>query len=146
MFSQTVRLSASMKCWCTMPIPTAIASAGEWKATCLPLTAMVPSSGWCMPYSVFISVDLPAPFSPTSACTVPRRTVMLMSEFATTPGNRLVIPVSCDGDRPRPAPRPACGRREIRVSCHRPAFHVGCSASRIDEPLREAPVLAIMQS
>ena len=26
---QTVRLSASMKCWCTMPIPAAIASAGE---------------------------------------------------------------------------------------------------------------------
>ena len=83
-----------MKCWCTMPIPTAIAAAGEWKVACTPLTVMVPSSGWCMPYRVFIRVDLPAPFSPTRACTVPRRTLMLMSELATTPGNRLVIPAS----------------------------------------------------
>ena len=28
-FSRTVRLSASMKCWCTMPMPRAIASPGE---------------------------------------------------------------------------------------------------------------------
>src|SRR5829696_7524732 len=39
-------------------------------------------------------VDLPAPFSPTIACTVPGRTLMLTSEFAKTPGNRLVIPLS----------------------------------------------------
>src|SRR5664279_736354 len=53
-----------------------------------------------MPYRVFISVDLPAPFSPTRACTVPRRTVMLMSELATTPGNRLVIPRSSTAGGP----------------------------------------------
>src|SRR6476646_6208874 len=47
-----------------------------------------------MPYRVFIRVDLPAPFSPTRACTVPRRTLKVMSELATTPGNRLVMPVS----------------------------------------------------
>ena len=28
-FSRTVRLSASMKCWCTMPMPRAMASAGR---------------------------------------------------------------------------------------------------------------------
>src|SRR6478736_2286406 len=39
-------------------------------------------------------VDLPAPFSPQSACTSPRRTRRWMSSFATTPGNRLVIPTS----------------------------------------------------
>src|SRR6266496_3764241 len=39
-------------------------------------------------------VDLPAPFSPTSACTVPRRTVRCTSEAATTPGKRLVMPCS----------------------------------------------------
>ncbi len=32
MFSQTVRLSASMKCWNTMPMPAAIASRGEREA------------------------------------------------------------------------------------------------------------------
>src|SRR6478735_950007 len=47
-----------------------------------------------MPYRVFIRVDLPAPFSPTRACTVPRRTLKVMSELATTPGKRLVMPVS----------------------------------------------------
>src|SRR4051794_23008116 len=41
-----------------------------------------------------MSVDLPAPFSPTSACTSPRRTARLTSEFATTPGNRFVMPRS----------------------------------------------------
>ena len=31
-FSRTVRLSASMKCWCTMPMPRAMASAGVVEA------------------------------------------------------------------------------------------------------------------
>ena len=31
-FSSTVRLSASMKCWNTMPIPLLIASAGRWRS------------------------------------------------------------------------------------------------------------------
>ena len=36
MFSSTVRLSASMKCWCTMPMPAAMASVGDLKCTSLP--------------------------------------------------------------------------------------------------------------
>ena len=48
---------------------------------------------------VFISVDLPAPFSPTIACTCPRRTVMSMSWLATTPGKRLVMPCSSTATR-----------------------------------------------
>jgi hypothetical protein len=94
MFSRTVKLSASMKCWCTMPIPAAIASAGLRKVTGEPSSRIVPSSGRCMPYRVFIRVDLPAPFSPTIACTSPRRTFSSMSRLATTPGKRLVIPRS----------------------------------------------------
>src|SRR5215218_4730512 len=77
-----------------MPIPARIASAGLDSVIGEPSTSMVPSSGRCTPYRIFISVDLPAPFSPTSACTVPRRTVMLTSWLATTPGKRLVIPLS----------------------------------------------------
>ena len=38
MFSSTVRLSASMKCWCTMPMPRAMASAGLCRMTCSPST------------------------------------------------------------------------------------------------------------
>src|SRR5215472_4462658 len=41
---------------------------------------------------MFISVDLPAPFSPSSACTSPRRTSSDTSSLATTPGNSLRMP------------------------------------------------------
>src|SRR5581483_3569659 len=41
---------------------------------------------------MFISVDLPAPFSPRSACTSPARTSKSTPSFAITPGNRFVIP------------------------------------------------------
>src|SRR4051794_24805077 len=121
-FSSTVRLSASLKCWWTMPMPRAMASAGVWKATSAPSTSIVPSSGRCMPYKIFIRVDLPAPFSPQSACTSPRRTLMFTSRLATTPGNRLVIDVSRTagadssfGTRPTLAPR-GSGRRDLDLA------------------------------
>src|ERR671922_2022441 len=41
-----------------------------------------------------MSVDLPAPFSPRSAWTSPRRTSRSMWSFARTPGNRFVMPRS----------------------------------------------------
>src|SRR5437870_2587533 len=43
---------------------------------------------------MLISVDLPAPFSPSSACTSPRRRSKSMWSLASTPGNRFVIPRS----------------------------------------------------
>src|SRR3981189_3711557 len=43
---------------------------------------------------MFISVDLPAPFSPRSACTSPLRRSKFTWSLASTPGNRLVIPRS----------------------------------------------------
>jgi hypothetical protein len=90
-----------MKCWCTMPMPARMASCGLRSFTSSPLIAMVPSSGGCMPYRIFIRVDLPAPFSPQMACTSPAVTVRLTSELATTPGKRLVIPVSWTAGAPR---------------------------------------------
>ena len=48
-FSRTVRLSASMKCWNTMPMPALIASVGLRRVSVWPFTAMVPSSGCCTP-------------------------------------------------------------------------------------------------
>src|SRR4051794_9485702 len=81
-----------MKCWKTMPTPALMASAGEWRLTSVPLISIVPESGGCTPYRIFISVDLPAPFSPTIAWMVPRPTSMLMSSLAITPGNRLPMP------------------------------------------------------
>src|SRR5919109_428951 len=43
---------------------------------------------------MFMSVDLPAPFSPRSACTSPLASSKSTWSFATTPGNRFVIPFS----------------------------------------------------
>jgi len=40
----------------------------------------------------FMSVDLPAPFSPTTAWISPARTARLTSLSAFTPGNVLVMP------------------------------------------------------
>src|SRR5919201_4513657 len=63
-----------------------------------------------MPDRMPISVDLPAPFSPSRQCTSPRRTSNEMSLFATTPGNALVMPTSSttgaaaeEDGRPAPA-------------------------------------------
>src|SRR3569623_2342494 len=44
---------------------------------------------------MFISVDLPAPFSPKTACVSPGCTVNDTSLFATTDGKRLVMCASC---------------------------------------------------
>src|SRR4051794_27160989 len=44
---------------------------------------------------IFISVDLPAPFSPRTACVSPGCTVSDTSLLATTEGKRLVMCASC---------------------------------------------------
>ncbi len=64
---------------------------------------------------MFESVDLPAPFSPSSACTSPSAASKSTPSLATTPGNRFVIPRSATAagmekraggaDRPRPPVR-----------------------------------------
>ena len=54
-----------------MPSPKRMASMGLANRTSRPSTAIVPESGACNPYSSFMSVLLPAPFSPTTAWTSP---------------------------------------------------------------------------
>ena len=68
-FSATVNTGTSMKCWCTMPMPAAMASFGESELVGFPSSRISPSSGCSSPYSTFIRVVLPAPFSPSRACT-----------------------------------------------------------------------------
>src|SRR5690349_13774214 len=87
---------------------------------------MRPSSGVTIPARIFIRVDLPAPFSPIKAWTVPGRTFSPTSFSALTPGKLLLIPdisraysliahLSLSG-------RPNGGWRwPGRVPCHRPA-------------------------
>src|SRR5687767_12937669 len=53
---------------------------------------MSPSSARYSPVTMFDSVLLPAPFSPSSACTSPAVAAKSTPSFATTPGNRFVIP------------------------------------------------------
>src|SRR5689334_5556891 len=69
-----------------------MASRGERKMTGLPWTRISPSSGRYSPASTFISVLLPAPFSPSSAWTSPGRRSKLTRSLARTPGNRLTTP------------------------------------------------------
>src|ERR1700738_943604 len=52
---------------------------------------MVPESAGCAPARIFISVDLPAPFSPTSAWTSPARTSNVTPSSARTPGHVLTM-------------------------------------------------------
>ena len=85
MFSATVREGTSMKCWCTMPIPFAMAAFGEESTTFSPLITISPSSGCSRPKRIFISVDLPAPFSPISAWISPLRTEKSTLWFAAIP-------------------------------------------------------------
>ena len=52
-----------------------------------------PASGGWAPDRIFSSVDLPAPFSPSSAWISPAPTSKSTSSSACTPGKRLLIPV-----------------------------------------------------
>ena len=75
MFSATDSSGMISGSWWTMRMPASCASRAEAKATGRPSTAMLPWSGACSPSRMRISVDLPAPFSPTSAVTVAGRQV-----------------------------------------------------------------------
>ena len=61
---------------------------GAGKSTLMAVAAgsTVPDSGTVEPAATAISVDFPAPFSPTSACTSPARTSNVTPRRATTPG------------------------------------------------------------
>src|SRR5688500_4608530 len=73
-------------------IPSALASRGDRISAGWPLIFTVPASREIAPPRIFISVDLPAPFSPINATISPAPTVIRTSSSATTPGNRLLIP------------------------------------------------------
>src|ERR1041384_234979 len=71
-------------------IPSALASRGERISTGWLLILIVPPSRAIAPPRIFISVDLPAPFSPINATISPAPTLRLTLLSATTPGNRLL--------------------------------------------------------
>src|SRR5690349_6581068 len=75
-------------------MPACCACSGVAKRTGTPSWEISPASGWYMPVSTLIRVDLPAPFSPTRACTSPARAVKSTSDSARTPGKVLHSPVT----------------------------------------------------
>ena len=73
-------------------MPAAIASCGDVKLRGSPAIAMLPRSARCTPPRMRISVDLPAPFSPTSAWISPKSSVEIdVVERAVAP-NCLLMP------------------------------------------------------
>src|SRR4051794_14154003 len=87
-----------------------------------------------------MSVDFPAPFSPRSACTSPRRRVKSMPSLATTGPHRFVIPRSsrASGAGSAEAERSACsgcGPSSVMVRSRRPwpAAALGLAAHRVGD-------------
>ena len=77
----------------TMATPCLTASLVLPAARSLPCTDTVPSSALYCPQTIFISVDLPAPFSPASAVTVPGSSARVMPLSTGTPPKLFVISV-----------------------------------------------------
>ena len=73
-FSATDRAGTSRSSCGMVMTPAAMASRGPLKCRTSPPTAISPRSGRCTPPRMRTSVDFPAPFSPTSACTSPGST------------------------------------------------------------------------
>src|SRR5260221_2658102 len=70
-------------------IPSCCAWRGPWISTAWPSTRISPESLASDPLRIFMSVDLPAPFSPSRTCTSPGATSRSTSSRATTPGKDL---------------------------------------------------------
>ena len=70
-FSATLRLGRRFSSWWMYATPRAMASAGPRGRNAAPARRTSPASGKTTPPSTFMSVDLPAPFSPTIPSTRP---------------------------------------------------------------------------
>src|SRR5262249_52170988 len=73
-----------------MLTPAASASRVPVNRTARPSSRSSPSKSGITPDRIFINVLLPAPFSPTMACSSPRAMSNETSDSATTPGKRFV--------------------------------------------------------
>src|SRR3954451_5114442 len=89
MFCCTSSWLTSARSWYTQSIPSERAWSTDLSSTSSPLTISRPSSGFWKPEMILISVDLPAPLSPSSPSTSPLRRCTLMSRSAVTGPKRL---------------------------------------------------------
>ena len=85
MFSATVMSGSTAGCWWTIAMPCWVATAGDSPSSSWPFIVIVPPSGTVVPDATPIRVDLPAPFSPSSACTSPGRMSRVTPVSAATP-------------------------------------------------------------
>jgi hypothetical protein len=69
MLSRTVRFGARLSSWWMIEIPWSRASTVSANDTVSPCSVSVPDVGCSTPDRIFMSVDLPAPFSPNSVVT-----------------------------------------------------------------------------
>src|SRR5215212_3559909 len=106
---------------------------------------MLPASGFSKPQMIFISVDLPAPLSPSSPSTSPLRSCRLTSRSATTGPKRLVTCSTCrttspcsatSGPRSHPADVGVGGHRDDDRQAQVEAEVVGVDALD-DQPVVE---------
>src|SRR5580692_2525231 len=74
-----------------IPIPARRASCGVRSWTGFPSKRISPESAWYAPARIFMSVLLPAPFSPMKACTSPGQTRSPTLLRTRTPGKLLQI-------------------------------------------------------
>src|SRR6266516_4071027 len=88
-------------------IPASLAAAGLCSAMGLPSASSVPLSGWCTPARILTSVDLPAPFSPTSPCAWPACSSIEPSASACTAPNAFAACRSDSSSAPGGLAQPA---------------------------------------
>ena len=121
MLSRTLRLGARLSSWWMMEMPLSRASTVDAKLTRRPSSSISPEVGVTTPDRIFISVDLPAPFSPNSVVTLPR----WMSKF--TPLSAWVLPYVLVTSRAESTASPAAGRPDAALA---DAMLIARSASR----------------
>src|SRR6185503_17915106 len=103
-------------------IPSERARAGVMCGTARPATVSVPASGRSAPVMILMSVDLPAPFSPTSAWTSPGRRSNDTPRSARTPSKDFEMPAA-------ESRRSVMARDDIASSCGRQPGSAGGPAA-----------------
>ena len=89
-FCATVSVGTRLISWNAMATPALREASAVKVVSGTPPISTVPEVGGCTPRRIFRIVDLPAPFSPSSAWTSPGRTSRWTSSRARTPPKRML--------------------------------------------------------
>ena len=95
MFSNTARSLTRFSSWWMKAMPADRESPGTRNSTCLPSREMVPRSAGSTPPKMFISVDFPAPFSPSRAqISPPEREKSMSFSTSLAPKDLVILRIS----------------------------------------------------